>query len=92
MSQLKGIGHAKINRGTIGAILGEVSNQVAQNTNPSVYPSSIVVRKGTNQPGNGFWGVNMGTNPPSIAPNAQRRIALQQYQRDTFNRNWKCGC
>lgn len=92
MNQLKARGHAKINRGTIGAIVGEVSNQVAQNTNPSVYPSSIVVRKGTNRPGNGFWGLTMGTNPPSRVSTHQRRIALQQYQNDVFNRNWNCNC
>ena len=63
MDQLKSLGHRKISRRTIGKIVGEVSNQVSRVTNPSIYPSAIVVRKDTNQPGNGFWGLEEGTNP-----------------------------
>lgn len=92
MNQLKRLGHQKINRGTIGKIVGEVSNQVSQVTNPSIYPSAIVVSGGTNQPGHGFWGLNMGTNPPSGVHSNQRRNALQQYQNDVFSRPWSCNC
>lgn len=92
MNQLKCLGHQKINRGTIGKIIGEVSDQVSQVTNPSIYPSAIVVRRGTSQPGDGFWGLIMGTNPPSGVPHNQRRNALQQYQNDAFNRSWSCNC
>ncbi len=92
MSRLKALGYKRINRGTIGAIVGEVSNQVAQNTNPSIYPSAIVVRKGANKPGSGFWGLNMGTNPPSGIPSGQRNLAIQQYQNDVFTGNWNCNC
>ena len=45
MDKLKRLGHRKINRGTIGGIVGEVSIMVANSTNPSVYPSAIVVKK-----------------------------------------------
>ena len=92
MNELKSLGCPKINRGTIGHIVGEVSVQVSQITNPSIYPSAIVVRSGTNQPGDGFWGVNTGTNPPSGVPRNNRRNALQQYQNDVFNRLWGCKC
>jgi len=92
MNHLKALGHNKINRGTIGAIIGEVSTQVAQNTYPSVYPSAIVVRKGTNKPGNGFWGLNMGTKPPSEITPRHRNSKIQQYQNDVFTRNWNCNC
>ena len=92
MNQLKRLGHQKINRGTIGRIVGEVSNQVSQVTQPSIYPSAIVVKKYSNQPGNGFWELSMGTNPPSGVPCNQQRNALQQYQNDVFNRSWSCNC
>jgi len=92
MNQLKHLGHERINRGTIGPIVGEVSDQVSQVTNPSVYPSAIVVRIGTNQPGIGFWSLDEGTNPPSDVPTNQQQGALEQYQQDAFNRPWSCSC
>jgi len=92
MVQLKREGHRKINRGTIGHIVGEVSTQVAQVTDPSVYPSAIVVRKDTNKPGEGFWGLDTGTNPPEKVPNNQRDLTLQQYQKDVFSKPWRCDC
>jgi hypothetical protein len=92
MDRLKSLGCPKINRGTIGRIVGEVSVQVSQMINPSIYPSAIVVRKDTGRPGDGFWEVNTGTNPPSNVPPNNRRGALQQYQNDVFNRNWSCNC
>lgn len=92
MNQLKAMGYGKINRATIGAIVGEVSNQVAQITSPSMYPSAIVIRKGTNQPGDGFWGLKRGTNPPSNVPRENRRHVINQYQQDVFSRNWNCDC
>lgn len=92
MNELKRLGCPKINRGTIGHIVGEVSVQVSQITNPSIYPSAIVVRSGTNQPGDGFWGVDTGTNPPSGVSCNNRRNALQQYQNDVFSRPWGCKC
>lgn len=92
MKRLKHREHEKTNRGTIGHIAGEVSNQVAQVTNPSVYPSAIVVRSDTNQPGDGFWGLNMGTSPPSKVYHNQRVQMLQQYQNGVFNRPWSCNC
>ena len=92
MNQLKDKGHGKINRGTIGHIVGEVSNQIAQVTDPSVYPSAIVVRKDTDQPGEGFWGLDMGMNPPEKVPFDHRVQTLQQYQNDVFNRVWSCNC
>ena len=92
MNQLKQLGYRKINRGTIDGIVGEVSNQVSQLTNPSVYPSAIVVRGGSNQPGPGFWGLNSGTNPPNRVTQNQRRIQLDQHQQHVFNLNWACNC
>lgn len=90
--QLKRLGHRKINRGTIGDIVGEVSAQVSQVTNPSIYPSAIVVHKGDKSIGVGFWGVDTGTNPPSeVSPN-QQKDALPQYQNDVFNKPWDCNC
>lgn len=91
-SQLKRLGHRKINRGTIGDIVGEVSAQVSQITTPSIYPSAIVVHKGDQNVGEGFWEVDTGTNPPSKAPPNQRKDALKQYQADVFNRPWNCNC
>jgi len=92
MVQLKHKGHGKINRGTIGHIVGEVSTQVAQVTNPSVYPSAIVIRKDTDQPGEGFWGLNSGTNPPEKVPDSQKAQMLRQYQNDVFDKEWSCNC
>jgi hypothetical protein len=92
MQMLKKKKHEKINRRTIGHILGEVSNQVSQSTNPSVYPSAIVIRKDTSEPGKGFWGLDMGTNPPSKVPQNKRQNTLQHYQNDVFNRPWNCNC
>ena len=94
MDGLKQLRHRGINRGTIGSIVGEVSIQVSQLTNPSIYPSAIVVRRDTNQPGKGFWGLNTGSNPPDIAPQNQRQNSLQQYQQNVFNyvNLWNCDC
>jgi len=91
-NELKRLGCPKINRGTIGHIVGEVSVQVSQITNPSIYPSSIVVRVETDQPGDKFWDNNTGTHPPSGVPCDNRRDALQQYRNDVFNRPWGCKC
>lgn len=85
MNQLKDKGHRKISRRTIGLILGEVCNQVAQATDPSIYPSVIVVRKDTKKPGKGFWGLYVGANPPGKVPHDQRGKTLQQYQKDVFD-------
>ena len=84
MNQLKR-GHKKISRRTIGLIVGEVSIQVSAITNPSVYPSSVVIRKDLGVPGKGFWGVDTGTLPPNKVPENQRKVALQQYQKNTFD-------
>ena len=92
MDELRRLGCSKINRGTIGSTVGEVSVQVSQITKPSIYPSAIVVRNSTSQPGEGFWGVNTGTNPPSSVVRINRQKALQQYQHDEFNRPWGCKC
>ena len=89
---LKQKGYEKINRGTIGHIVGEVRNQVSHVTNPSVYPSAIVVRRDTNQPGKGFWGLDEGSNPPSEVPQNQQKQMLQKYQNDVFGRPWNCNC
>jgi hypothetical protein len=90
--ELKRLGHRKINRGTIGDIVGEVSIQVSQVTNPSIYPSAIVVHKGDKSIGVGFWGIDTGTNPPcKVSPN-QQKDALLQYQNDVFNKPWNCNC
>jgi len=91
-NMLKQLGHRGINRGTIGSIVGEVSIQISQVTNPSIYPSAIVVRKDTGKPGEGFWGLDSGTNPPSRVPKNMRAKALQQYQHDVFHRTWNCHC
>ncbi len=92
MNILKQKGHRKINRATIGHIVGEVSTQVSQVTNPSIYPSAIVVRKGTDQPGKGFWGLDDGSSPPSAVPQNHQRQKMQQYQDDVFNKSWNCSC
>lgn len=88
-NQLKDLGHRKINRGTIGGIVGEVSLQVSQEITPSIYPSAIVVHKGTDKPGDGFWSLDKGTNPPSEVSPEQRQEALSRYQNDVFNRFWE---
>ena len=92
MDQLKARGNRKINRATIGGIVGEVSAQVSKVTNPSIYPSAIVVLKGTNYPGNGFWGIDTGTNPPKNVPEKMRRVVIRRYQDDIFSREWDCNC
>lgn len=92
MDQLKKAGHGKINRGTIGHIVGEVSNQVAKTTAPSTYPSAIVIRKDTGQPGRGFWGLDTGTDPPLKVPHKQKAYRLQKYQDDVFSKHWSCAC
>jgi hypothetical protein len=85
INQLKQHGHRKISRRTIGTIVGEVSIQVSGVTNPSVYPSSVVIRKDSGAPGEGFWGVDTGTLPPNKVPENQRKVALQQYQKNVFD-------
>jgi len=85
MNQLKQRGHKKISRRTIGAIVGEVSIQVSAITNPSVYPSSVVIRKDSGVPGEGFWGVDSGTFPPNKVPKNQQKVALRQYQKNVFD-------
>jgi hypothetical protein len=93
MNELKALGCPKINRGTIGDIVGEISVQVSEATKQhSIYPSAIVVRRDTKQPGDGFWGVRAGTNPPSRVPRNGRRDALRQYQNDVLKRPWACKC
>jgi len=92
MNLLKDRGHEKINRGTIGHIVGEVSSRIAQFTNPSIYPSAIVVRKDTNQPGRDFWGLDTGNNPPSQVAPDQRAQMLQKYQSEIFSMSWSCNC
>jgi hypothetical protein len=92
ISQLQNMGHQGISKGTINEILAEVNNQISQNTTPSIYPSSIVIQSGGNQPGKLFWRVSTGTNPPSSVLSNQRRRALHQYQNDVFNRHWDCNC
>ena len=84
MSQLRQLNHRKIFRGTIGIILDEVNLQVSSITNPSIYPSAIVVHRGTTEPGPGFWNVACGLKPPvGIAAN-RRSVQLQQYQNFPF--------
>jgi hypothetical protein len=92
--QLKQLGHRGINRGTVGNIVGEVSVRVSQLTNPSIYPSAIVIRKDTCKPGKGFWEINEGTNPPDKVPLNQRENELQEYQQNVFNgvSLWSCDC
>ena len=92
MDQLKKSGHRKISRRTIGKILGEVNDQVSQNTNPSIYPSAIVILSGGNRPGGNFWGVSTGTNPPSGVVPSNRTKTLQRYRNDIFNKHWSCNC
>jgi hypothetical protein len=94
MIQLKHLGHRGINRGTVGSIVGEVSIQVSQLTNPSIYPSAIVMRKDSNQPGRGFWDLDTGNNPPEKVPPNQRENQLNEYRRNVFNRLslWSCDC
>jgi hypothetical protein len=85
INELKRRGHKKISRRTIGSIVGEVSIQISLATNPSIYPSSIVVRKDTENPGEGFWGVDTGTSPPSSVPLKERSVRLKRYQNDLFD-------
>jgi len=94
MNQLKQLGHHGINRGTIGNIVGEVSARVSQLTNPSIYPSAIVIRKDTCQPGKGFWELEDGTNSPDKVPPSQRENQLREYQQRVFNgvSLWGCDC
>jgi hypothetical protein len=88
MNKLKKSGYRKIHRGTIGSIVGEVSDQVSLTTNPSVYPSAIIVHKGTEDTGKGFWALEEGTLPPKSIPVELRKKALGQYQKDVFDKIW----
>lgn len=88
MDKLKKRNHTKINRGTIGSIIGEISNQISLITKPSIYPSSIVVHKGSTNTGIGFWALKKGTMPPSKIPIKNRKMALSTYQRDVFQKPW----
>ncbi|MCX8173440.1 MAG: hypothetical protein N3F63_02360 [Thermoplasmata archaeon] len=82
-----------INRFTIGRILDEVNKQVANTTNPSIYPSSIVVTKDTGKPGDGFWEVQYGTQPPARVQQQNRVDALTKYQQAVFDvSKWSCNC
>ena len=85
MNRLKQRDHRKISRRTIGDIIGEVSNKVSSATAPSVYPSAVVIRKDSRAPGEGFWGLDAGTSPPSKVPSNHRKVALQQYQKNVFD-------
>ena len=84
--KLKTNGHRKIHRGTIGGIVGEVSDQISLVTSPSVYPSSIVVHKGTKDTGDGFWTLENGTLPPSTIPVDLRKKQLDEYQKNVFDK------
>lgn len=88
MDKLKEKNHPKIYRGSIGHIVGHVSDKVSVITNPSIYPSSIVVHKGTWITGDGFWDLEEGTLPPNKVPIKNRRAALSSYQRDVFEKTW----
>lgn len=92
MCELKKLNHHAINRGTIGAIVGEVSMQVSESTKPSVYPSAIVIRKDTDEPGEGFWGLDSGTHPPDKVARSDRKSRLSEYQQKIFNNSWGCDC
>jgi len=83
----------------MGHILGEINDQVAEATktskeNPtSIYPSSIVINKERKEPGDGFWGVSSGDNPPSKVKKNERDDVLKEYQRNVFDTNkWNCNC
>jgi hypothetical protein len=89
MDSLKAKNHRNIQRGSIGHIVGHISEQVAIATMPkSIYPSSIVVLKGTCNTGDGFWLVDEGSNPPSNIASGAKKKALQTYQPATLNGNW----
>jgi len=88
MAKLKENGHPKIYRGSIGHIVGHVSDQVSEVTNPSIYPSSIVVHKGTWNTGDEFWTLEGGTLPPNKVIKANRKAQLSMYQNDVFKRTW----
>jgi len=92
MGKLKKLRHRSITRGTIGGIVGGVNSQVSQITNPSVYPSALVVRKDTGKPGDGFWLLAMGSNPPSRVPLRLRAGRWNQYKKDVFGLKWSCNC
>ena len=85
INRLKQKGNKKISRRTIGFIVGEVSIQVSSDTKSSIYPSAIVIRKDSSIPGEGFWGVDSGTTPPSDCPKEHRKIELQKYQKNVFD-------
>jgi hypothetical protein len=86
MIELKKNNCRKINRKTIGNIVGEVSDQVSLTTKPSVYPSSIVVHKGTKETGKGFWNLDEGTLAPKTIRVDLRKKSLDQYQKDVFDK------
>jgi len=86
----------------MGYILGEINDQVAEKTktseeNPtSIYPSSIVINKDTKKPGDGFWGVSSGDNPPSKFKDKSedgQKEALKKYRENVFDTSkWDCKC
>jgi len=87
--QLKAKGYRKINRFTIGNIVGEVSDQISMETKPSsVYPSAIVVHKWTQDTGVGFWTLEDGSAPPHCTPANLKKQKLKQYQKDVFEKKW----
>jgi hypothetical protein len=83
MRQLKQLRHSKINIAIIGEIVGAVSIQLSESTTPSIYPSALVVKKDTRQPGESFWKVHSGTNPPALISKDKREL-VSTVPKDVF--------
>lgn len=92
IKQLEQLGHGGIDRFVIGGIVGGKYQSISIN-DPSIYPSAIVVRKDTMQPGKGFWGIDTGTDPPNKVPINQRQSKLKNYQQASWQvQKWSCDC
>jgi hypothetical protein len=86
---LKAKGYRKINRFTIGNIVGEVSDRISASTVPlSIYPSAIVVHKWTEDTGKGFWTLERGSDPPYRTKADLKKKKLKQYQKNVFEKKW----
>lgn len=88
ITQLKNRKHKAICRATIGQILYVVAKEVYKNH--KVYITSIVVHKGTQNLGDGFWSLSFGKNSP--LRNAKNKSYLQKCQIATYNVRWGCNC
>ncbi len=71
-----------INRRWVGEVVGEISIREDSQNHPLL--SAIVVRKGSESPGDGFWGLPSMQN----VPQGQRRNVWEK-ERDKVYKHWE---